>query len=37
MVRSSRLYQIENVEADAEIIVEMDNEDLSVYEAEDRH
>ena len=28
-------YQIENVEADAEIIVEMDNEDLSVYEAED--
>lgn len=28
-------YQIENVETDAEIIVEMDNEDLSVYEAED--
>ncbi len=28
-------YQIENVEADAEIIIEMDNEDLSVYEAED--
>ena len=28
-------YQIENIEADAEIIVEMDNEDLSVYEAED--
>ncbi len=28
-------YQIENVEADAEIIIEMDNEDLSAYEAED--
>ena len=28
-------YQIENIEADAEIIIEMDNEDPSVYEAED--
>lgn len=28
-------YQIENVTEDSEIIIEMDNEDLSVYEAED--